>query len=207
MAWSESAWRGRAGVDGHDMNGRGSDGEKEMTSTSMHLAVGMACGGLAAVAFCLAMKRGWRWIPLVMTAGAIWAILPDLPAMMRQQLAWMPLSQTLGSQALENALASWGNVFFFHSALASSSADLSVVGFALMFLLFNLSMAGVLMLERRLAGVHRPMLWDGKERRASVEAEAADSPTRQEGYRPTAHSHEQHRRMHQVRSSHLSRLL
>ncbi len=176
-----------------------------MAFTSMHMAVGMACTGAAGVAACMVIRRGWRWIPLVMTLGAIWAVMPDLPRMVREQLAWLPLSQLLGSRGLEEALASWGNVFFFHRWLNSSTADLTLAGFALMFLMYNLSIVGLMMFERRHARRAMSLPWDGRERRLGMQSKSAVAGDA-EGYRLKIKAAVQGRRMHQVRSSHLSRL-
>lgn len=120
-----------------------------MAFTTMHFAVGMACGGAAAGVACLALRRGWRWVPAAMTGGGVWAIVPDLPRIWREDFPSLPLASVLGSRSLEDALHAWGNLFCFHAALDAQPREFALHGLALILVLYNVSLALLLWLEHR----------------------------------------------------------
>lgn len=83
----------------------------------MHFATGMACSGAAIGVTCLVLRRGWRFIPVGMTLGGLWGILPDLPRLFREDFPSLPFASMLGRKSLEDWLHSFGDVFFFHLRL------------------------------------------------------------------------------------------
>ncbi|MCX5660234.1 MAG: hypothetical protein NTW19_11000 [Planctomycetota bacterium] len=120
-----------------------------MTWTSMHFAVGMACaGGITAVG-CAIPRRGWRWIPAAMTLGGLWANVPDMPRLFRQDFPGLHLASTLGSLDLEHFLHRWGDLFFFHATLDDCINDYALHGLIGMIFLYNLAIGLMLFLEHR----------------------------------------------------------
>ena len=74
----------------------------------------MVAGGAAAAGVCAVRRRGWKSVPVAMLAGGMWAIIPDLPRVIREDLPNTYLASTLGSRALGHWLNSHGNWFVFH---------------------------------------------------------------------------------------------
>jgi len=163
-----------------------------MAWTSMHFAIGMACtGGVGAVA-CTVVRKGWKWIPLAMTAGGMWAIIPDMPRLWRVDFPSLPLATTLGDKGLERWLHRWGDVFFFHHQLDLQPKEFALHGLIGMIFLYNLAILGLLWLNHReRARTARLISTNGK----------ADRPT----LRYSSHGEENSRSMSEPRSSHLSR--
>ena len=120
-----------------------------MAWTTMHFAVGMGCSGAAAAAVCFTFKRGWRWIPPVMTLGGIWALAPDLPRILREDFPSLPLASTLGAHSFEYNLHAIGNLFFFHNALDAQPRELALHGLAIILLLYNIAIAMLWYLEHK----------------------------------------------------------
>lgn len=123
----------------------------------MHFAVGMAGAGALATIGCALVRRGWRFIPLAMTLGGFWAIVPDMPRLFRQDFPGLGLGGSLGSLSLERGLHAWGDLFFFHAYLDDQANEYALHGLILMILLYNLAIALLLFLEyrqRRLASAH-----------------------------------------------------
>jgi hypothetical protein len=168
----------------------------------------MACSGGLGLAACVTLRRGWRWIPLVMTAGALWAIVPDMPRLFRVDFPSLGLASTLGSMNLERTLHLWGDVFFFHHALDLQPKEYALLGVAGMFFCFTASIIGLMILERRQYHLAQKYLryrqahqssklrQHLRELTAHLQEEQSENPESQE-----------HRtgRMNPVRSSHLSR--
>ncbi len=118
----------------------------------MHFAVGMTCSGAAAAGVCLVVRRGWRWIGPVMSVGGIWAILPDLPRMFREDFPHLPLASALGSKSLERSLNDWGNLFFLHQMLDTQPHEYALHGLLIILLLYNLVMLSLMWLPKRRRG-------------------------------------------------------
>ncbi len=115
----------------------------------MHFAVGM-CGGAAVMAVpCLILRRGWRHIPLAMTLGGVWALLPDAPRLWREDFTSLPFAATLGAKDFELWLHSIGNLFFFHRSLDAQPKEFALLGLAIIIGLYNLSLIGMLWQSRR----------------------------------------------------------
>lgn len=106
-----------------------------MAFTTMHFGVGMACGGAAAVGCALIRRKGFKAIGPAMTLGGIWAIVPDL----RRVFSWypsLPFSRFLGDSRIESWLLS--DVFFFHATLDSQPEEFTLLGLAIILLLYNI---------------------------------------------------------------------
>ena len=115
-----------------------------MAWTSMHFAVGMGCAGAAFGLGCLLMKRGWRWLPGVMTLGGLWGIAPDMPRLWREDFSWLPFASTLGAKSLEDNLQAIGDLFFFHRSLDAQPHEYALHGLIFMILFYNAAI-GLLM--------------------------------------------------------------
>ncbi len=163
-----------------------------MAFTTMHFAVGMACGGAAATAVCLTLKRGWRWTPLAMTLGGIWAIVPDLPRVFREDFPSLPFAVTLGQRKLEQSLHDIGDIFFFHRALDAQPHEYALHGLAIILVLYNLALAAQLIAIRRRRD---PLTAGAASRRSPVRAGAITS-AQEQGDDPV---------VARIRSSHLQR--
>ena len=123
-----------------------------MAWTSMHFAVGMACSGAAAGAVCAVTRRGWRWIPALMTVGGFWALVPDLPRLWREDFPWLPFAAALGNIHFEHRLHRLGDLFFFHHWLDAPphlERQYALHGLILMILLYNAAVALLMVLERK----------------------------------------------------------
>ncbi len=120
-----------------------------MAWTSMHFAVGMMCGGAAAGAIAIVWRRGMRWLPLAMTLGGFWALVPDLPRIFREDFPSLPFAATLGDRQLEAWLHSIGDIFFFHHALDAQPHEFALHGLAIIILLYNVALVGLMLDGRR----------------------------------------------------------
>ncbi len=118
-----------------------------MAWTTMHFAMGMGCAGAIAGAACLVTRRGWRFIPAAMTAGGVWALVPDMPRVFREDFPNFPMAMILGDTGIERALHSVGDLFFFHRALDHQPKEYALAGLAIILLLYNLSIMLLMLLE------------------------------------------------------------
>jgi hypothetical protein len=160
-----------------------------MAWTSMHFAVGMGCTGLAFGAGCLVQRRGWRWLPMAMTVGGVWALVPDLPRLWREDFPWLPLASTFGSKSLEAFLHSWGNLFWFHHMLDMQPKEFALHGLGLILIFYNVAIVMLMKMESAARNSVGNRAW--KAHRAHLPPRAFD---------PADPPHAQ-----PVRSSHLSR--
>jgi hypothetical protein len=111
-----------------------------MAWASMHFAVGMVGGGAICGLACLYAPRLRRMLPLAMTAGGVWAMVPDLPRIWREDFPSLPFARTLGSRELEDWLHGWiGDLFFFHASLDAQPHGYALHGLALIILLYNVA--------------------------------------------------------------------
>ncbi len=120
-----------------------------MAWTTMHFGVGMACAGTAMAGFSLLTGRGWRWLPAAMTLGGVWALGPDIPGMVREQLPSFPLASILGSRQLELWLHRIGDLFFFHRALDAQPHERALHGLILILALYNAAILLLMWRENR----------------------------------------------------------
>lgn len=120
-----------------------------MAWTSAHFAMGMACGGaLAAFWHCRRPSRLASRLPLAMTIGGLWAILPDMPRVFRVDFPSLGLAGSLGSRELEQWLHGIGDLFFFHKTMDAQPREFALHGLFFMLLFYNLACFW-LVIERR----------------------------------------------------------
>lgn len=110
-----------------------------MAFTTMHFAIGMAGTGAAASVGAFFLRRGWRWIPLLMTAGGVWACGPDLPRLFREDFPSAPFAQTLSAKPLQLWLQNNGDLFFFHRILDEQPKEYALHGLLGILLMYTLS--------------------------------------------------------------------
>ncbi len=115
----------------------------------MHFAAGMCGASVIGGAVSLIWRRGYRFLPLAMTAGGLWAMIPDLPRLFREDFPTMPLAKTLGSSHLERQLHAMGDLFFFHARLDSQPHEYALLGLFTTIVLYNISIILMLILEYR----------------------------------------------------------
>ncbi|MEM9111132.1 MAG: hypothetical protein AAGC72_14020 [Planctomycetota bacterium] len=110
-----------------------------MAFTTMHFALGMVGAGAAATAGALVLRRGLRWVPLWMTAGGVWACVPDMPRIFKEDFPNAPFAQTLSAKPLQQWLQANGDLFFFHRMLDSQPKEYALQGLAIILTLYTLS--------------------------------------------------------------------
>lgn len=87
---------------------------QNMDAPPMHFAVGMICAGILWLPVLLVRPDWWIYMPLVMTAGGVWAEGPDLP-LIAAEYPSLPGSTLIRGQDWSDALhGKWANLFFFH---------------------------------------------------------------------------------------------
>lgn len=109
-----------------------------------HFAVGMACGGAATGLFCLFRRSAWRVIPVAMTIGGVWALLPDMPRVFRYDYPNAPFASLLGHRKLETWLQAMGDFFCFHRALDAQPKEYALHGMTAILVMYNLSLLAYL---------------------------------------------------------------
>lgn len=119
-----------------------------MAWTTMHFGIGMACAGAAATGLALITRRGWRWIPAVMTLGGVWALVPDMPRTFREDFPSLPLASILGDKSLERWLHAIGDLFFFHHSLDLQPREFALHGLVMILVLYNASIVMLMWRER-----------------------------------------------------------
>lgn len=127
-----------------------------MAFTTMHFAVGMVGGGALALTGCAILRGGWRYSPLAMTLGGLWAIVPDLPRLFKEDFPNLPFASTLGGRPLQQWLDQHGNWCFFHKALDGQPHEYALHGLVIILLLYNLAIVGLLWGARRRLRGARP---------------------------------------------------
>lgn len=113
----------------------------------MHYAVGMCGAGAMAGTACVIARRGWRFIPAAMTAGGVWALIPDMPRVFREDFPNLPFAAVLGDKAVERGLHGIGDLFFFHTNLDAQPKEYALAGLAIILILYNLSIGLLMGLE------------------------------------------------------------
>lgn len=140
-----------------------------MAFTTMHFALGMAGTGAIASVGALLLRRGWRWVPLWMTAGGIWACVPDMPRIFKEDFPNAPFAQTLSAKPLQNWLNSNGDWFFLHRMLDDQPKEYALHGLAGILALYATSCL-------LLALTHRRPASKNADDRSSDEDDAAGEP-------------------------------
>ena len=107
--------------------------------------------------------------------GGLWAVVPDLPHVFREDFPGLAFSGWLGAKSLENWLHQHGNLFFFHSRLDAAEHEWALHGLALILLFYNLAIALLMVLERR--QYHRAVegFWADHARKAAGRRRTGDS--------------------------------
>lgn len=110
-----------------------------MAFTTMHFAVGMAGAGAVATVGAILLKRGLRWAPLWMTAGGIWACVPDMPRIFKEDFPSLPLAETLSAKPLQQWLNANGDLFFFHRMLDQQPKEYALHGLLGILILYTVA--------------------------------------------------------------------
>lgn len=110
-----------------------------MAFTTMHFAVGMAGAGAAASVAALVLRRGWRWVPLLMTAGGAWACVPDMPRIFKEDFPNAPFAAALSAGPLQQWLQTHGDWFFMHRSLDLQPKEYALHGLAGILLMYTVA--------------------------------------------------------------------
>ena len=140
-----------------------------MAWATMHFATGMCCGGAAAGIGCLLLRRGWRWIPAAMTAGGLWAMVPDMPRIFREDFPNAPLAAILGNRRFEAWLNQWGDLFCFHRQLDDQPHAYALAGMTIIIVLYNAALLW--------------MWWLGRSQHHTVSVSAIDDTDKHKSIR------------------------
>ena len=126
-----------------------------MAFTTMHFAVGMVGTGAGATIAALVFRRGLRWVPLCMTAGGIWACVPDMPRIFREDFPNAPFAQTLSAKPLQQWLQANGDIFFFHRMLDDQPKEFALHGLTVILFLYTLSLLLLTLTHRSQPSSHQ----------------------------------------------------
>lgn len=105
----------------------------------MHFALGMVGTGAVTTVAALTFGRGLRWVPLCMTAGGIWACVPDMPRIFKEDFPNAPFAQTLSAKPLQEWLQANGDIFFLHRMLDAQPKEFALHGLAIILFLYTVS--------------------------------------------------------------------
>jgi hypothetical protein len=105
-------------------------------SPQMHFAVGMVCAGALWLLVLLARPAWWVYLPLVMTAGGLWAEGPDLPLLFKYYPS-LGLGLVRGQHLSETLHGRWANLFFFHGWIDRSGDGGALRGWVIATVLYN----------------------------------------------------------------------
>lgn len=120
-----------------------------MAFTTMHFAIGMVGTGAATGLAALALRRGIRWVPTYMTLGGIWACVPDMPRIFKEDFPNAPFASTLSAKPLQDWLQANGDAFFFHRSLDVQPKEYALHGLALLLTLYAASILMLTLTHRR----------------------------------------------------------
>ena len=160
-----------------------------MAWTSAHFAVGMATGGAATLAASLIFPRAWKWATPAMTLGGIWAIVPDLPRIWREDFPSLPLSSLLGRRELETWLHHYGDVFCLHRMMDAQPHEYALHGLAAILLLYNLAYVPWVFAGRRHVIGRQAMTNNTHARPGSQPIYPSEGPTAPENEHDHRHHH------------------
>lgn len=139
-----------------------------MAFTTMHFAIGMAGGGAAALASAFILRRGMRWVPMAMVAGGLWACVPDMPRLFKEDFPNAPFAHALSAKPLQKWLNAQGDWFFFHRALDAQPKEYALHGLLGILLLFTVS-CFLLALRRPKQNPHTSMPAEESSQQVSAE--------------------------------------
>ena len=120
-----------------------------MAFTTMHFALGMVGTGAVATVGALVLRRGLRWVPLWMTAGGVWACVPDMPRIFEEDFPNAPFASALSAKPLQEWLQANGDWFFFHRMLDAQPKEYALHGLAIILLLYTVSVFFLTITHRR----------------------------------------------------------
>lgn len=103
----------------------------------MHFAAGMIGSGSVCAAVGLFRPRVWRYLTPVMTLGGVWALLPDMPRMVREDGGMLPFFWRLGDRRMDALIQPWGDLFFLHRTLDAQPHEYALVGLGLIIFCYN----------------------------------------------------------------------
>lgn len=133
-----------------------------MAFATMHFATGMVCSGAAGVVLCTVLRRGWRWLPLGMTAGGFWAMVLICHACFGRIFSAMCLCSTnWGEKSLQNTLHQYGDIFFFHRWLDTHRTEdrLALQGMTIIIGCYVLSILMLMFMEWRSRNSEANRFW------------------------------------------------
>ncbi len=84
-----------------------------------------------------------------MTAGGLWACLPDATRLFTEDFPNAPLASTLGAKPLRDWLARHADWFFFHGRLDEQPHEYALHGLILIILFYNLALLTMIVSRRR----------------------------------------------------------
>jgi len=141
--------------------------------TGVHFAIGLMLGGSAAAGVCVFRDRGWKAVPVAMLLCGLWAIVPDVPEILRQGLPGTWIASGLGAQAATDWLNQHSQWFFFHhyqEMLVDSRWGLRVL--TLIGLVYNALLIGLFTAKHFPAKqINRPSESVATDQRLAVEQE------------------------------------
>ena len=120
-----------------------------MAFTTMHFALGMVGTGAVATVGALLLRRGLRWVPMWMTAGGIWACVPDMPRVFKEDFPSTPYAETLSAKPLQDWLQANGDWFFFHRMFDDQPREFALHGLAIILFLYTISVFLLTITHRR----------------------------------------------------------
>lgn len=126
-----------------------------MAFTTMHFALGMVGTGAVTAVAALVFRRGLRWVPLAMTAGGIWACVPDMPRIFKEDFPNAPFAQTLSAKPLQEWLQANGDLFFLHRMLDAQPKEYALHGLAIILFLYTVSVFFLTVTHRRPPAPHK----------------------------------------------------
>lgn len=124
-----------------------------MAQPAAHFAVGMACGAAASLPLvCWPRTRRWLvYAPLWVSACGVWALVPDLPQILRQYPS-VPNYRVITSHQMKTVLHeerfNW--LFFFHASLDHNEEGGELVGMAWILVFYNAMVLAYIVYVRRL---------------------------------------------------------
>ncbi|XAM00017.1 hypothetical protein OT109_01250 [Phycisphaeraceae bacterium D3-23] len=120
-----------------------------MAFATMHFATGMALGGALALVGAAALRRRPTVLPIAMTLGGIWAMVPDLPRLFTEDFPNAPFASVLGAKPFRLWLESHGDWFALHRMLDNQPAEFALHGMFLMVVFYNAALLGPAILRWR----------------------------------------------------------
>lgn len=109
-----------------------------MAWTTAHFATGMICGGAISGLWFYYRNRRLGGLGLGATLGGIWAILPDLPRVFREDFPQLGLADSIGAKSFERGLHEIGDVFFMHASLDHQPKEYALHGLIVILFMYNL---------------------------------------------------------------------